>query len=315
MNNQLGQSRLSNMNNQQVRYNLPNLRDEQLRNDRFVIDGLFYDPQVYLFDTLFNLPDKFLRDSRQVIKTYSRLVRVPYPYLNLDHYKSMITNFAIELTLAKNAPNARYSINHLTQCDVAAMAKLAAVSICNDTTFFLHAVHFALMKFIGGQYGSKANLYVRLQDKWGQLPMSASRQFIHQLHSQDGGIECPGEEFNQDDEWSVQTTDPVDNDPSLAERSTDSLNEEFGYMEDNDNFGLKTHPYEEIEPYHIKDRILIETRLIWERDTIHAFNQSVPNYVHNAELANVEEAVINDGEPKPKKLKASKLKPKPSKRG
>ena len=303
------------LNNKQNRYYLPSIREDQLHHGRFFVDGLFHDPQVFLYDTLIDMPDKFLRDPRQVIKTYSRLVRVPYPYLHLNHYKLMITNFTIELTLAKNAPNARHSINHLTQFDVAAMAKLAAVSICNDTTFFLHAVHFALMKFIFGQCGSKENLYVQLQERGGELPMSAGRQLIHQFHSQDGGIDYPGDEFNQDDEWSIQTTDPVDNDPSLAERSTDSLNEEFGYMEDNDNFGLKTHPHEEIEPCHIKDRILNETRLIWERDTIHAFNQSVPNYVHNAELANVEDAVINEGEPKPKKLKAGKLKPKTSKKG
>ena len=237
------------MNNQLNRF--PRIRKDQVDDGRFFVDGLFHDPQAFLFDILLNLPDKFLRDPRQVIKTYSRLVRVPYPYLHFDQYKSMVTNFTIELTLATNAPNARHSINHLTQCDVASMAKLAAVSICNDSTFFLHAVHFALMKFIFGQYGSKKNLYVRLQAKWGELPLSAGRQLIHQFHSQDGGIDYPGDEFNQDDEWSLQTTDPVDNDPSLADRSTDSLNEELGYMED--NFGFKTKPFEEIEPYHIKN--------------------------------------------------------------
>ena len=169
------------MNNQQNRYRLPRIREDQLHNDRFLIDGLFHDPQAFLFDTLIDMPDKFLRDPRQVIKTYSRLVQVPYPYLNLDQYKPMITNFTIELTLAKHAPNARQSINHLTQSDVAAMAKVAAVAICNDTTFFLHAVHFALMKFIFGHYGSKKNLYIRLQDMWGNLPMSAARQLVHQF--------------------------------------------------------------------------------------------------------------------------------------
>ena len=299
------------MNNRQNRYNLPKIREGQLHNDRFFIDGLFHDPQIFLFDTLIDMPDKFLRDPRQVIKTYTRLVQVPYPYLPLDQYKSMITNFAIELTLAKNAPNAKYSINHLTQFDVAAMAKLTAVTICNDTTFFLHAVHFALMKFICGQYGSKANLYIRLQDRWGDLPMSAARQLIHQFHSQDGGIDCPGDEFSQgDDDWSLQTTDPVDNDPALAERSTDSLNEQFGYMED--NFEINTDPFETIELYHIKDRIVDETRLIWEQDTIHEFNRSVPNYVRNREQANANDAV-NGEEPKLKKLKADK--PKRSKKG
>jgi hypothetical protein len=232
------------------------------------------------------MPDKFLRDPRQVIKAYSQLVQVPYPYLRIDQYKPMITNFAIELTLARHAPNAKHSINHLTQIDVAAMAKLAAVSICNDTTFFLHAVHFALMKFIFGHYGSKENLYVRLQDRWGDLPMSAARQLIHQFHSQDGGIDCPGEEFNQgDDDWSLQTTDTVDNDPSLAERSTDNLNEEFGYMED--NFDFKTQPFEAIEQYHVKDQILIETKLIWD--------------VRNREQSTAND--IDEDEPNPKKSK------------
>ena len=144
MNNQLRQSHLSNMNNRQNRYNLPKIREGQLRNDRFFIDGLFHDPQTFLFDTLIDMPDKFLRDPRQVIKTYTRLVQVPYPYLPLDQYKSMITNFAIELTLAKNAPNAKYSINHLTHFDVAPAHFYVAPTpfYSTLTRFYVAPTHF-----------------------------------------------------------------------------------------------------------------------------------------------------------------------------
>jgi hypothetical protein len=79
-------------------------------------------------------------------------------------------------------------ITHLSQFDVAAMAQVLAVSICNHMTVFLHAVHLSLMKLIFGQYGPKEGLYDRLQDQWDDLPMNSNRQLIHYLHSEDGGL-------------------------------------------------------------------------------------------------------------------------------
>ena len=88
-------------------------------------------------------------------------------------------------------------ITHLSQSDVAAMAKILPVSICNDTTFFLHAVHLSLMKFIFGLYGPKEGLYKRLQDQWDDLPMNSNsnQQLIHYLLNMD--VEVENEEEHQ----------------------------------------------------------------------------------------------------------------------
>ena len=142
----------------------PRIRAEQLDRWRFIHNGNFHDPEKHLSDTLYAMPSKFLRGPREIIKTYSRLLTHAYPKLPFDDYKLTITCFTIELTLARNAPNAVYDITDLSQYDVAAMAKLEAVPLCNDTTFFLHAVHLSLMKFICGEYGPTEGMYERLLD-------------------------------------------------------------------------------------------------------------------------------------------------------
>ena len=75
---------------------------------------------------------------------------------------NLLKNFPKTLRCNPNPNPNPNNITHLSQFDVAAMAKILAVSICNDTTFFLHAVHLSLMKFIFGHYGPKAGLYEQL---------------------------------------------------------------------------------------------------------------------------------------------------------
>ena len=61
--------------------------------------------------------------------------------------------------------------------------------------------------------------------------------------------------------------------------SHDSTLSPFEENFNEDTYDFKTQPFEVIEPYHIKERILNETRYIWEQEAFNGHNQTVPNYI------------------------------------
>ena len=91
----------------------PTISECQLSNGRFEGCGRFDDPEKFLFDVLNAMPLKFLRSHKQVIKTYSRLVTIPYPDLPFEEHKMEILQLATELTYAVSASSGTPRPNNL----------------------------------------------------------------------------------------------------------------------------------------------------------------------------------------------------------
>jgi hypothetical protein len=246
------------------------------------------------------MPDKFLRDPKEIVKTYSRLMKHAYPTLPFDDYKLTIACFAIELTLARKASNAVYDITDLCQHDVAAMARLEAVPLCNYTTFFLHAVHLSLMKFICGEYGSTERLYERLQEEWNEVPMSSNRQLIQYLHSEDGGIGYIGFDVDiDDDEFSLISDDESVEQPYFGSDDESVEQPSIGTEEsapfENPNtltYEFKTEWNDEITSYPIVSRIIDVSRRVWEQGAPEEL--PVPNSIDTVDAMDVQ--VISEEE-------------------
>ena len=200
----------------------PTIAECQLSNGRFQACGRFDDPQKFLFDVLKAMSLKFLRSHRQIIKTYSRLVTIPYPDLPFEEHKMEILQLAAELTYAVSASNAMFDIRKLDYFDVASMAKVQGYDICKDTTFYLHAVHLSLLKYVVGLYGPPIDLYERMQEQWEVIPANPHKQLIYQFHGEDGGFVTIDDEVDLDDEFSNTTNNPDPLEFESEEGSTDS---------------------------------------------------------------------------------------------
>ena len=204
--------------------------------NRFDKYGKFLHPEKFLLDVMLAMPLKFLRNQKQILKTYSRLVTLPYPDLNFEEYKYEVVAYATELTYAISARNVAYDIRRLERVEVAVMAKLQGYSICNDTTFFLHAVHLALMRFVTGHFGSPdSGFYGKIQRVWDAIPENAHKQLMFQFHGEDGGIVTLDNVVDLDDGFSVDTTDTDPVEYNSDEESTPS-ERVFGDDDEDDQY-------------------------------------------------------------------------------
>lgn len=257
----------------------PEILDCQLSNGRFQGCGRFDDPEKFLFDVLNAMPLKFLRDYKQVIKTYSRLVTIPYPDLPFEEHKMEILQLAAELTYAVSASNALYDIRKLDGIDVASMAKVQGYDICKDTTFYLHAVHLSLLKFIVGLYGPPdSGLYIRMQDQWEEIPANPHKQLMYQFHGVDGGFVTLDDQVDLDDEFSSNTIDPDPLEYRSEDNSTDSAraygpeiiihgSEQHEWNPKTDQFDINkpADPDVILFPPHFFEAVEVNAKIIWNR--------------------------------------------------
>ena len=205
------------------RYRLPVIEGRQVSNDRYSGNGEFLIPDKFLFNTLYAMPRKLLKDHKQVVKTYSRLITHPYPNLAFDDYKSKVLEYATELELARNAPNKVENLSELDKEDMAMMSRVVAVNVAKDTTFFLDVVHLTLLKFIYGEFGKAKDAYECSEDKWSKLPNSLEKQNVVMTHSEDGGIALPDDWVDIDDGFSLMTENPTEQEDEERSNSSGSV--------------------------------------------------------------------------------------------
>ena len=205
------------------RYRLPVIEGRQVSNDRYSGIGKFLIPDKFLFYTLYAMPGKLLKDHKQVIKTYSRLITHPYPKLAFDDYKSKVLEYATELELARNAPNKIENLSELDKEDMAMMSRVVAVNVAKDTTFFLDVVHLTLLKFIYGEFGKARDAYECAEDKWSKLPYSVAKLNVVMTHSEDGGIVLPDDCVDIDDGFSIMTENPTEQEDEERSNSSGSV--------------------------------------------------------------------------------------------
>ena len=188
----------------------PGIEVWQFDKSRFKTVGTFKNPDTYLYNILTVLPPKkFLRDTKQVVKTYSRLVTIGYPNLDFEFHWREILDYAIEIEYAVNAPNCRYGIEHLNGETLAALARFEATQMADVSTFFLHVVHTSVLKYLYGAYGSPSGKRGKLMEKYNSLfmglPESAIKQCVYMTHAHVDYEGSPDDEVPTDDSFSYNS--------------------------------------------------------------------------------------------------------------
>ena len=247
------------------------------------------------------MPQKILRNQKQIIQTYSRLVTLPYLDLPFDKYKTEILQLATELTYVVGASKAVHDIRKLDGIDIFSMAKLQGYTICKDTTFYLHTVHLSHLQYIVGSYGEygvENQFYIQMQENWEEIPPGPHKQLMYQFHGVDGEFVTLDDQVDLDDGFSDNTTNPTSSEYNLDSGTTDSgriLGPEINI--DDDEQSLWEHKAKQFDVNHsfIFDSVKQEVGTIWELKMVHPpYGDRIPSKIKVTETDANSESINGD---------------------